>query len=121
MSNKLKPTDLGEFASDLDGGIFGEKVAQFISDIASSVVSEEVNLNRQSGKLTLSFTFKRFGTSGAQVMVSHKLDANIPTPHGHVNEVETKETPMFVNQGGNCSFFMEDQGELFTKRGEIAE
>ncbi|MCG8004669.1 MAG: hypothetical protein JAY88_14615 [Candidatus Thiodiazotropha lotti] len=115
---KVRPTDLGEFASDLDAGIFGEKVAHFISDIAQAVVSEELNAKAIDGKLTLTFTMKRFGTTGSQVMVTHKLDAKIPTTHGHVNEIETKQTAMYVNEGGKTTFFMENQGQMFSKEGE---
>lgn len=117
MSTNIRPTDLGEFAGDLDAGIFGEKVAQFISEIAQAVVSDENNPKGAEGKLTLTFTFKPFGSSGTQTMVTHKHDAKIPTQHGHVNEVETKQTAMHVNDGGKTTFFMEDQGQMFDKRG----
>ncbi len=115
----IRPTDLGDFASDLDAGIYGEKVAQFISDIAQAVVSEVQNPKDTEDKLTLTFTFKQFGSSGAQVMVTHKIDAKIPTTHGHVNEVETKSTAMHVNEGGKTTFFMEHHGQLFDKQGRV--
>lgn len=121
MNKNLAPTNIGDFADDLDAGSYGEKVAALISEIATSTVDEENNLNKQDGKLTLTFTFRKIGTTNVQLSVSHKIDAKIPTPHGYFQDIENKSTSLFVNPNGRVSFFLENQGQLFTKTGENAE
>jgi hypothetical protein len=120
VTNKLTPTDIGDLANDLDAGKFGEKVAALISEIAAATADQEVNLNNQEGKLTLTLGFKKSGTNSVQLTVTHKIDAKIPTPFGHLNDVETKSTIMVVNPSGRVSFFLENQSHMFDAKGEPA-
>lgn len=53
-----------------------------------------------------------------RVLIQHKLKFTAPTPKGKGSEEDTTETPMYVNKGGKLSIMQEDQGQLFSIKGE---
>lgn len=106
-------TDVNEFLGDLDGGVFVEKVARALSDVAAGVIA-----NEKSGKATVQFDVKMLSGPTAQVSIDHKLTFIRPTPKGKVSEENTTNTPMYVGRGGKLSIFQPDQVQMFGKKGE---
>lgn len=104
-------TNVEQFISDLDGGVFQEKLSRALSDVAASVMDFE-----KAGEVNLKFSIKRIGSS--QVNVSHKLSYKHPTKRGEKSENDITATPMHICKGGEMSFFPKDQGQLFTKQGD---
>jgi len=100
MSNE-RLTDVPEFMGELDGGVFQNKIAVALSEVAFGVLN-----NGQKGKVTLTFELDRMSNSVEEkrVMIKHKLDST--------------ETPMYVNRGGKLTILQEDQGQLFSLKGD---
>lgn len=107
-----RDTDVNQFFEDLDGGVFIQKLARALSEVAGGVVD-----NNAKGKLTIKLDLKRIGQS-YQVNIGHTLDYTVPTPRGEISEKDTTETPMHVNTGGRLSIFPENQHQMFTRTGE---
>jgi hypothetical protein len=105
-------TPIDEFMTDLDGGIFGQKVSAILSKIAGQVVDLD-----KKGKLDLSFEFERVGKS-YQVQVTHKIKSSIPLARGETVETDKTTTLLHVNRGGMLSLFPENQGQMFDRSGQ---
>ncbi|ERS12018.1 hypothetical protein Q673_02800 [Marinobacter sp. EN3] len=107
-----RDTDVVRFLEDLDGGVFLQKIARAISEVAGGVVDHDAK-----GNLDLKLNFQRIGNS-YQVNIAHTLKYTVPTMRGKISEEDTTETPMHVNTGGKVSIFPENQNQLFTRKGE---
>ena len=108
-------TDVGEFITDLDGGMLDRKLSIALSTVASAVV----DLDRV-GEVTLKLSMKKIpGTS--QVHVGHELKFTRPTMDGKASEVETRTTPMHVGKYGALSFTPPNQLAFLNKDGSLAE
>ncbi|CAM8681633.1 hypothetical protein [Leclercia sp. M-A074-M] len=114
MSNE-RLTKVPDFLGELDGGVFENKIAVALSEVAFGVLN-----NGQKGKVTLTFEIDRMSNSVEEkrVNIKHKLSYVRPTPHGKSSEEDTTETPMYVNRGGKLTILQEDQGQLFTLAGD---
>ena len=108
-------TNVQSFISDLDAGIFEEKLSRILSDVAGAVID-----NKGAGKVTLQFDITQIGDT-YQVAIKHKLAYTRPTMHGKASEEDIKVTPMHVGTNGALSFFPEDQTQMFDKRGKVQE
>lgn len=108
-------TNVEQFVTDLDGGVFAEKLSNVLSEVAAASID-----HGKKGKVTIELTIGRIGTS-YQVQVDHVLKYERPTARGDVKERNRTSTPMHVGKGGAMSFFPEDQGAMFTKKGTVAE
>lgn len=75
-------TNVEQFLSDLDGGVFQEKLSRTLSDVAAHVMDFE-----KKGQVTLTFDVKRSGSS--QVNITHKLAYKHPPSEGK----KAKTTP----------------------------
>ncbi|MGH1371159.1 MAG: hypothetical protein ACRBBW_03930 [Cellvibrionaceae bacterium] len=106
-------TNIQEFFDDLDGGVFGEKLAHILSDVAGAVIDH----NKQ-GEVNIKLQLKRIGNS-YQVGINHKLTYVKPTAKGKASEENTTETPMHVGKGGRLTLFPENQGSMFDKTGNV--
>lgn len=109
------PTDVQAFISEIDGGVFEEKLSAALSEVAAAVVDYD-----GKGRVQITFDFERLGNSH-QVSVKHKLIYKRPTPHGSASEDNSTSTPMHVGKRGKLSIFPEDQHQMFGKKGEILE
>lgn len=107
-----RDTDVTQFFEDLDGGVFIQKPARALSEVAGGVVD-----NNDKGSIDIKLNLKRIGQS-YQVNIGHTLKYTVPTLRGKISEEDTTETPMHVNTGGRLSIFSENQNQLFTRRGE---
>ena len=107
-----RDTDVTQFLEDLDGGVFIQKLARALSEVAGGVVD-----NNDKGRIDIQLNLKRIGQS-YQVNIGHTLKYTVPTLRGKISEEDTTETPMHVNTGGKLSIFPEHQNQLFTRTGE---
>lgn len=106
-------TDVGEFISDLDGGIFDRKLSIALSEAAAASVD-----NDKSGEVSVKFTFKKIpGTK--QVHVQHQLKYVTPTADGKKSEEETRSTPMHVGKYGRLSLAPENQLAMLDRAGQV--
>lgn len=107
-----RDTDVTQFLEDLDGGVFIQKLARAISEVAGGVVDHNAK-----GKIDIQLTLERIGQS-YQVNIGHALKYTVPTLRGKISEEDLTATPMHVNTGGKVSIFPENQNQLFTRTGE---
>lgn len=114
MSNNHRATDLPTFLNDLDGGVFADKVARALSDVAAGVVDTD-----KKGKLTLTFDIERIGNS-YQVSIDHKLSFKVPTNRGNYSQEDTTKSALHVNTGGRLTVFPENQHQIFDRQGNPA-
>lgn len=108
-------TNVQEFISDLDGGVFEEKLSKVLSDVAGAVVDHDV-----AGKVNITIDIKRIGNSH-QVMLAHKLSYSRPTSKGKISEDNTTSTPMYVGPQGALTLFAPNQTQMFDKKGNVTE
>ncbi|MBZ3683997.1 hypothetical protein J1N41_22930 [Providencia rettgeri] len=114
MSEDRK-TNIPEFLGELDAGVFENKVATVLNDVALGVIN-----HAGKGKVIIEMDISRMNNSieEKRVLIQHKLKFTAPTPKGKRSEEDTTETPMYVNKGGKLSIMQEDQGQLFSIKGE---
>ncbi|TFH86629.1 hypothetical protein EQG41_11810 [Billgrantia azerbaijanica] len=103
MSDQPTSTDVNALLDDLDAGIFREKLARALSDVAAGVVA-----HGKAGKVTVTFDLKQIADS-RQVDMAHKLTYVEPTAKGKRSEENTTKTPLYVGRGGKLSLFPEEQ------------
>lgn len=103
-------TDVQQFLSDLDAGLFERKIGIALSDVAAGVID-----NDQQGEVTIKLKLKRIGNS-TSVVVSHELSYKRPTAKGHQSEVNLTSTPMHVSKGGKMTIYPlgADTVDMFT-------
>lgn len=109
-----RATNVPEFLSELDAGIFENKISAVLNEVALGVLN-----NRQKGEVKITLSLEPMSTSAEEkrVKIKHKLSFTKPTPRGKSSEDDTTETPMFVNRGGKLTILQEDQGQLFGLNG----
>ncbi len=104
-------TKVDQFISDLDGGVFEEKLSRILSEVAEAVINQG-----KLGTVDIKLTIKQIGNSH-QVTVDHKLAYKRPTARGSVSEDNQTSTPMHVGVNGKLTFFAENQGQIFDRAG----
>lgn len=113
--SEKRMTDVEAFFRELDGGVFIEKLARALSEVAGGVMDHQTG-----GSVKLNFSINRIGSS-QQVNVKHKLEYTVPQLRGKVTEDDTTDTPMYVSTGGKMSFYPENQADFFNIKGGINE
>jgi len=107
-------TDVCEFITDLEAGIFSNKLGTAISHCAAACIEKE-----RQAEIKISIKFQRI--SEGQVNVIHKLEFAYPTQRGTKREDETDSTAMHMDDRGNVSlypaapFTRDAQGHLLTE------
>src|SRR5690554_680737 len=101
-----RDTDVSTFLADLDGGVFIQKLARALSEVADGVVD-----NDDKGRIDIQLKQKRIGHS-YQVNTSHTLKYTAPTLRRKIPEKDTTETPIHGNTGGRLSIFPENQHQM---------
>lgn len=95
-------TDVGEFITDLDGGMFDRALSVALSQVAASVVDRE-----KKGKVRIDFAFEHIkGTH--QVRLEHTVKFERPTMAGKASEEQTGATVLHVSKGGRLSLSQPD-------------
>lgn len=95
-------TDVTSFLQHLDGGVFEEKIATKLSEVALGVMVYE-----KKGKLVLTFDLASIGSG--MVGVDHTIAYQVPTKNGHRGETNKTATPMHVGNRGKMTFFPDNQ------------
>lgn len=106
MSTQPTTTDVNALLDDLDAGVFREKIARALSDVAHGVVEYS-----KAGKVVITLELKQIADS-RQVDMSHKLTYVAPTAKGKRSEENTTQTPLYVGRGGKLTLFPENQGKF---------
>ena len=104
-------TDAEQILSDLDGGVFAQKMGRALSDVARNVTS-----TGKKGKVVVEFSFKQIGESN-QVAMTHSLKFLVPTMRGRIVEESASDTPLHVGRGGKLSLYPGEQTEMFPQGG----
>jgi hypothetical protein len=115
MSETNRTTNVPDFFSELDAGVFENKFAEALNQVALGTLN-----NGGKGKVVLTFDIDRLSNSFEEkrIEIKHKLSFTIPTPRGKSSEEDTTATPMYVGKGGKLTILQEDQGQLFTIAGQ---
>lgn len=109
----MKPTkemNVRTLLDDLDAGVFEQRVAAALAEVASAVVH-----HGREGKVVIEFGMKRITTT-SQIEVTHKLTFQQPTTRGRLTEDAVGETPMHVGPGGVLSIVPIAQGDFGFER-----
>ena len=99
MSDQSTSTDINALLDDLDAGVFREKIARAVSDVAHGVVNHS-----KAGEVTIKLSLKQIADS-RQVHCDHKVTFVQPTAKGKKSEENTTSTPLHVGRGGKLSLF----------------
>lgn len=94
----MAKTNIHDFLGELDAGIFENKLATALSDVALGVLNHD-----KQGTVKLEFTLKKMDSDNPQVQIQHKLSYVKPTKRGKSSEEDTTATPMYVHKGGALS------------------
>lgn len=106
-------TDVSEFITDLDAGLFERKLSTALSQVAAAVVDRD-----RVGEVSVKFSLKKIpGTS--QVHVAHQIKYVRPTENGKASEEDERTTPMHVGKYGRLSFVPENQMTFMTREGGL--
>lgn len=105
-------TDVGEFITDLDGGIFDRKLSIALSQVAAATVDHD-----KAGEVIVKLSFKKIpGTT--QVHIGHQLKFTKPTADGKASEEETRTTAMHVGRFGALSLAPANQLAFLDRQGQ---
>lgn len=114
-TNRAASTDVSEFISDLDGGIFERKFSIALSQVAASVVDHD-----KAGKVQIELSFERIDGT-AQVRCEHVLKFVRPTLDGRAAEEEKRSTVLHVGKGGALSLAQPSLLENETRQGRLTD
>ncbi|ABC29639.1 hypothetical protein EUZ85_19440 [Hahella sp. KA22] len=109
------PTNVQEFISELYGGVFEEKVAAALSEVALGVVN-----TGKKGRVSIELNIAQVANS-YQVEISHTLTFKRPTERGEVAQKDTTESIMHVGKRGDLSVFPENQADMFNPKDKEAK
>lgn len=107
-------TDVGEFITDLDGGMFDRMLSTALSTVAAATIDHD-----KSGEVVVKFAFKKIpGTH--QVHCEHTLKYTSPTEDGKRGEEAKRSTPMHVGKFGALSIAPANQLSFISRDGQPA-
>ena len=87
----MAKTDVHEFLGELDAGIFENKLATALSEVALGVLAHD-----KQGTVKVEFTLKKADSDNPSVQIQHKLSYVKPTKRGKSAEEDTTATPLSV-------------------------
>ena len=96
----MSETHVHDFIDELGAGVFKEKLAHLLSDVAQGTVLH--GGKGKKGKIFIELTLLQIGDN-EQVMISHKLGHTTPTRRGKRSEEDLSQTSMFVGKGGEMT------------------
>ncbi|QFT53515.1 hypothetical protein [Microbulbifer sp. THAF38] len=110
-------TNVTQVFADLDGGVFIEKLAHILSDVAGAVTDHE-----KKGEVSINLKLSKIQNSD-QVQIEHTLKFKKPTMRGSIIQDDATSTPMYVGTKGALSFYPEKQPPLFEQEsnGNVAK
>lgn len=102
-----RSTNVSDMFGELDAGVFEQKLARSLSEVALGVVT-----TGKKGKVVVTFDMAQIANS-SQVNLQHSLKYIKPTGNGKVTEENTTATPLHVGVGGKLTLFPDTQEKLF--------
>lgn len=105
-------TDVAEFLTDLDGGVFDRKLSVALSQVAAAVVDHD-----KVGQVNVTFSFKKIPGTG-QVHCEHQLKFVKPTLDGKAGEEEKRTTALHVGKFGALSLAPANQMAFLNRDGQ---
>ncbi|WP_444885032.1 hypothetical protein [Microbulbifer sp. PSTR4-B] len=110
-------TNVTQLFADLDGGVFLEKLAHTLSDVAGAVTDHE-----KKGEVNINLKMSKIQNSD-QVQIEHTVKFKKPTMRGSIVQDDATSTPMYVGSKGALSFYPEKQPPLFDQdsKGNVAK
>ena len=109
-----KSTDIATLITDLDAGVFAQRLSAAMRDTATGVCH-----TGKKGRVTVTFDLARIGDS-SQVQCTHQIKYARPTDKGKATEEHTTSTPLHVLKSGLLSLFPEKQDDMFRQAGADA-
>ncbi len=107
-------TDVSEFITDLDGGMFDRMLSTALSTVAAAAVDHD-----KVGEVSVKFSFKKIpGTH--QVHCEHTLKYASPTEDGKRGEEAKRSTPLHVGKFGALSLAPQNQMAFLDRKGQPA-
>lgn len=106
-------TDVGEFITDLDAGVFEQRIGVALSHVAAATMD-----NGGSGEVVVKFQFKRIDGT-AQIKCAHSMKFTSPTTTGKASEESGGATVLHVNKGGKLSLVPDSQMSFLDKQGVL--
>ena len=97
MKTVNSATDVTDFVDELGAGVFKEKLALILSEVALGTLTH--GYQGKKGKISIDFTFHKMD-SECQLVISHKLTKCSPTKRGKKLEEDTTETVFFAGRSG---------------------
>ena len=112
----MAKTNIHEFISELDAGIFENKLATALSEVAMGSITHD-----KAGKVVVEFAIKKMDSDQPAVQIQHKLSYVKPTKRGKSSEEDTTATPMYVHKGGAiCATPDKEQMPMFKESDDPA-
>ncbi|WP_226647964.1 hypothetical protein [Microbulbifer variabilis] len=110
-------TNVTQLFADLDGGLFIEKLAHTLSEVAGAVSDHE-----KKGEVNINLKMSTIKNS-AQVQIEHTVKFKKPTMRGSIIQDDATSTPMYVGTKGALSLYPEKQPPLFDQEsnGNVAK
>ncbi|EOI1568027.1 hypothetical protein ACMGRR_001740 [Pseudomonas aeruginosa] len=106
----MKKTDVNDFFSSLNAGVFANQIGTALSDVGSGVVEFG-----KKGKVVITLELSQIGESN-QVKINHKLDYKVPTKRGSRSEDTALDTSMYVTPNGLELFQTNPTDQLFNRQ-----
>jgi hypothetical protein len=97
-STPAAATDIPEFISDLNAGVFEQSLSVALSKVAAACVDHDP----KKGKVTVTFDFERIAGTH-QVRIGHTLKFDSPTALGKTSEEVCGADVLHVGKGGGLS------------------
>ena len=102
-------TDVGEFISDLDAGVFERQLSAALSLSAAAAVD-----NQKQSEVTIKLVMKPISGTH-QVHVAHTLVFKKPTSTGKTSEETNQTTTLHVGKFGKLSLVPDNQMSFLSK------
>lgn len=101
------PKENIDLLQELDAGVFAQKLARALADVALGVVT-----TGKTGKVTMQIDMKQIA-NGSQINMDHKLLYVKPTGNGKATEENTTSTAVYVGSGGKLTLLPDRQNDFF--------
>lgn len=103
------PQENIDLIEELDAGVFSQKLARALADVALGVVT-----TGKKGRVTIQFDMDQIADS-TQVSIDHKLTYAKPTENGKTGEENTTSTPVYVGSGGMLTILPNTNRDMFNE------
>ena len=96
----IKPTDVNDFFDELGAGVFKQKLAHVLSEVAAGVIA--YGGGKRKGKVTIELSIAQLGEN-EQLLINQKLAFELPLKRGKRMETDVTDSAFFVGIGGEIT------------------